>query len=202
MRKEFRIVYGVGVADVPPEYRVSECVFYRHWCEMLKRCYYSGFLREKPAYIGCTVFPEWHRFSSFKAWMESREWQGKVIDKDIMVYGNKIYSPETCIFVEPRINSFVTERKSNSPNELFGACWNKKQRKYVSSCANGKGKNIYLGSFDLEIDAHKAWAYQKIKLVVDGSLGDLDDSIAQALVSRYQSYIDRADLIGMKGCDL
>lgn len=51
---------------------------------------------------GCSVCEEWLTFSNFKRWMEQQDYEGKALDKDLLVSQNKTYSSETCVFV-PRI---------------------------------------------------------------------------------------------------
>ena len=46
--------------------------------------------------------------------MESQEWEGKQLDKDIVIPGNKVYSPDACIFVDKRINNLMTSRNSRA----------------------------------------------------------------------------------------
>ena len=108
-------VYGVGTNDAGYAIQVMEsvrgangkpkqriiwfCPFYRRWVHMLERCYSERYQEKKPTYIGCTVCEEWLRFSNFKSWMETQDWEGKHLDKDLLVEGNKIYSPDTCILV-------------------------------------------------------------------------------------------------------
>jgi hypothetical protein len=37
--------------------------------------------------------------------METKDWEGKHLDKDILIPGNKHYSPDACLFVKRHINS-------------------------------------------------------------------------------------------------
>jgi len=39
--------------------------------------------------------------------MERQDWEGKHLDKDILIPGNKIYSPDRCIFVSSLINLLI-----------------------------------------------------------------------------------------------
>lgn len=108
-----RLYCGVGINDadyiVNPGGRKMQgklmCPFYTRWCNMIKRCYDKNTLKKRKSYDGCSVCDEWLTFSNFKKWMESQEWDGKHLDKDILTMGNKIYSPETCFFVSNRINN-------------------------------------------------------------------------------------------------
>lgn len=99
-------VYGVGINDA--DYQVSKgswiCPFYKHWKNMLARCYSPAFQRNQPLYVGCTVDPRWHRFSHFKSWMETQDWEGKQLDKDRKVLGNKVYGPDTCLWLTRKEN--------------------------------------------------------------------------------------------------
>lgn len=113
--KNKRLVYGVGNNDA--DYVVEKreeigyvggkrrrklmwvCPYYQTWKDMIKRCYSTKCQEKFPTYKGCSVSADWHTFSNFKAWMEKQNWEGKQLDKDILIEGNKVYSPETCVFV-------------------------------------------------------------------------------------------------------
>ena len=110
-----RSVCGVGVNDA--DYQVRKkvngesilCVFYKTWANMLTRCYNSKFHLKNKTYIGCSVCTEWHLFSNFKSWMETQNWQGRELHKDLLIKGNKVYSPQTCAFVDSMTNSFFLD---------------------------------------------------------------------------------------------
>lgn len=81
-----------------------------------------------------------------------------MIDKDIIVRGNKIYGPETCCFVPVELNSMFT--KSNS---IRGSCpigVHKQGTKYVATLFV-KGKQKYLGIFDTPKDAFNTYKINK-----------------------------------------
>lgn len=111
MRKSNKLVAGVGVTDVDYSPVATKCPYYVTWQAMLMRCYSPRMLQKNPAYVGCSVDPSWHTFSVFKAWMKLQNWQGKQLDKDILVPGNKIYGPNTCLFVSKAINSLFNKGK-------------------------------------------------------------------------------------------
>ena len=110
-----KLVCGVGVNDanytVHPTVNGKRiwCEFYHTWNSMLQRCYSEKFLVRYPTYIGCTVCEEWKSFMNFKEWMAVQDWESKHLDKDISVTGNKIYSPETCMFVSQEVNNLLTD---------------------------------------------------------------------------------------------
>lgn len=99
----------------------TRCIFFTTWRDMLYRCYSENLRYKYPTYKDCTVCEEWHLFSNFKAWMETQDWEGNNLDKDILYPGNKIYSPETCVFVSKLVNSFLVECNSKRGGSLIGA---------------------------------------------------------------------------------
>ena len=81
---------------------------YKVWNSMLERCYSNKSLIHNPTYKDCTVCDEWLCFENFEKWYNENYYEVDDeimnLDKDILVKGNKIYSPETCCFVPKRIN--------------------------------------------------------------------------------------------------
>ena len=107
-----KLVCGVGINDlkVDSSHYARTCPFYIKWKDLLKRCYSEKFLQGSPTYRGCSVCEEWKTFSNFMAWMKTQRWKGKQLDKDILIPGNKLYSPETCVFVSPALNGLLNTR--------------------------------------------------------------------------------------------
>jgi len=97
-----RTVYGLGYLGVGKDKssnngNKTDC--YRCWKGMFDRCYNEAQLKRRPTYRGCTVAIEWHNFQNFAKWFEDNYIKGYQLDKDIKVEGNKVYGPETCMFV-------------------------------------------------------------------------------------------------------
>jgi len=119
------LVHGVGVNDSDYTTHIRKnnkliwrCPFYDKWTTMLKRCYSPKWHKRFPTYIGCSVCPEWHYFSKFRLWMENQKWEGLELDKDILVKGNQVYSPDTCCFIPKTINYLFgsgRKKKNNLP---------------------------------------------------------------------------------------
>jgi len=168
-----KLVHGFGIND--SNYNTSKvingkrvsCIMYSTWGNVIKRCYSASFRIKYPTYKDCTVCDEWLLFSSFKSWMKRQDCKGKQIDKDILHQGNKHYSPSTCIFVTPQINSLLLGSKAIRGDLQIGVSFNKEKGKYQSECKKN-GKKVHLGRFntpELAFEAYKKFKYEVIKEV-------------------------------------
>lgn len=137
-----RIVYGVGKNDA--DYSVVRkiggkrvwCPFYKTWLHMMERAYSTNFKAKRLTYKDVSVCEEWLTFSNFKAWMEQQDWEGKELDKDILVVGNKVYSPDACCFVTRVVNMFVVESKASRGIWPIGVYFHKLSQKFMARCNN------------------------------------------------------------------
>jgi len=170
-----KLVCGVGLndADYPviPMVKVDgrwkkskdRCPFYQVWQAMLNRCYNRKYQQKNPTYVGVTVCDEWLTFSNFRNWMEKQDYKGKFLDKDLLVNENKLYSCGTCIFVDRKINNFLSlPTKGNIP---LGVHYEARLRApYRAQCWDGDGKQQKLGNFSDPMAAHKIWISAKISI--------------------------------------
>lgn len=189
--------YGVGVNDIGYRPNIGSivvdgkvknlrCQIYDTWFYMIKRCYSAERQQLSPAYIGCTVSPEWHLFSNFKAWMESQDWKGKQLDKDLLVPGNTVYSPETCVFLGSEVNKLMSRGAASLGGGLIGCTKKSGISKFIAQCRNPvSGKRKHLGSFDTAEQAHEAWREFKHSLALMYADRESDPRIADALRTRY-----------------
>lgn len=200
--KPKRLTYGIGVndADYVVEKReetgyvggkrkkklVWACPYFQTWKNMLKRCYSTKFQEHNKTYVGCTISEEWHTFSNFKVWMETQDFEGLQLDKDLLVVGNKVYSPETCVFVTEMVNKFTSDRGASRGEWLVGASWHKQTKKFESNCRNPfTKKKEHLGLFTCEQAAHEAWLKRKNELAHELASIQTDPRVAEALRKRY-----------------
>lgn len=200
-----RLVYGVGINDADYVVQVKEtighvkgkrkqkivweCPYYRVWKNMLKRCYSTKYQEKQPTYKGCSVSEEWLTFSKFRSWMEQQDWEGKQLDKDLLLEGNKVYSAEACVFVTQMVNSFTTDSGATRGEWLIGVYWNKVANKFRSMCRNPFTKKLEsLGLFTCELEAHKTWLKRKLELAHELAAIQTDERVAKALIGRYVNY--------------
>ena len=163
------------------------CPFYKTWMDMLDRCYSAKFHERNPTYVGCSVAPVWLSFSAFRSWMLQQDHEGKQLDKDILVKGNKIYSPETCAFTTAKINKFMTDSGASRGEWPIGVSWSNKGGKFVAHCRNPfTGKSEHLGYFTRSSAASEAWRSRKHDHACAYANLQTDQRVAEALRSRYK----------------
>lgn len=180
------IVFGVGLNDagytVQPlvNGRREWCPFYSRWTNMLKRCYCKKFQDEYPTYIGCSVCKEWLTFSNFKKWMETQDWEGKYLDKDILDRENKVYSQDKCIFVSNHVNTLIVATDSARGSYPLGVYFYKRIGKFHAKVrVNCATQNI--GYFDDQYEAHAAWKKSKIAIIISVANEQSDKRLVSAL---------------------
>lgn len=188
-------IYGMGYIG-EGKFKVSEngkhTRVYDTWHSMLQRCYDEKRRDKNPTYINCEVCEEWLNFQNFAKWYDENyyEVEGERIhlDKDILCKGNKIYSPDNCIFVPERINTLFTKRQNDRGESCIGTSLTKNGR-YLVECnmiypKTGKSKSEYLGYYDSQEKAFEVYKYYKeknIKMVADYYKGKIPQILYDAL---------------------
>ena len=152
--------------------RANHC--YETWKGMLRRCYSDEFQKKQPAYIGCSVCEEWHNYQNFAKWYEENYYEvdgeRMELDKDILVKGNKIYSPTTCVFVSQRINKLILKRENARGETPMGVFKGEGSVSFESYCKTGGKVKVRLGSFNTSeeaFQAYKEFKEQYIKQVAE-----------------------------------
>ena len=110
------IIFGVGFRG----YGINKAfesgtvtLAYSVWQSMLSRCYNNKNKGHK-RYYDCTVCDEWHNFQNYASWYYKNYKAGYHVDKDTKIKGNRIYSPECCVFITPKENVKAATQKSHS----------------------------------------------------------------------------------------
>ena len=111
-------------------------------------------------------FYEWlHSQENFDKWLNGEYW---TLDKDILIKGNKIYSPETCCLVPRMVNSLFKKQENKKTRLPIGVQFEANRQRYIANCSNsvnGKDYNMYLGSFNNSEDAFKCYKEYKENLI-------------------------------------
>ena len=199
-----RLIYGVGINDANYVLRIYKelpktndkrnqkliwrCPFYARWVHMLERCFSNKLKTRYPTYKDVTCCEEWLTFSNFKSWMEQQDWEGKSLDKDLLVYQNKVYSPETCVFIDQRLNNFLVKCDKTRGIYPIGVSYNTDPKmvnplKYpYRAQISDRGMKVLLGLYLTPEEAHKAWQKAKIKQAQDLAVEQTDERIVQGLL--------------------
>lgn len=133
---------------------------FNYWHNMVRRCYDHKFIKRYPTYKDCEVCDEWLNFQNFAKWFEENyyeiENEKMCLDKDVLYKWNKIYSPETCVFVPEKINLLFVKRQNDRGELPIGVI--KFRNKYQAK-VNKRNKN-YVKTFD---DIEPAFNWYKIE---------------------------------------
>lgn len=152
---------------------------YSHWYRMTRRV--NG--KDYETYNDISMCDEWLCFANFEKWFDENyyelENEQMELDKDILIKRNKIYSPNTCIFVPHRINSlFIKSNKlrGNLPIgvELDKECPNRPYKSVFRAY-----KNPLLGYFSTPEEAFYRYKKEKEKYI---------KQIADEYKSKYKNF--------------
>lgn len=171
-------VAGKGILGDAENIDVKSQV-YTSWVGMVKRCYtfYDYNPRAKINYGDCSVREDFLYFPNYIAWFDKQivqpKWQ---LDKDLLVPGNKEYSPDACIFLPRALNTFLTIRKNDRGPYPLGVTIHEETGHYEAAC-NRDCKRIYLGVYKTPEAAFAAYKVEK-------------EAYAKDLAERWKDQID------------
>lgn len=90
------------------------------------------------------------------------------LDKDVLLHGNRVYSPDTCLFIPQHVNNVLVgsdKTRGDFPigvsEHIQGSCV-----RYMAGCRKRDGSN-YLGVYLTAIEAHRAWQEAKIERILE-----------------------------------
>ena len=196
-------VYGVGIVGLETtiggDGKMIES--YQTWKNMIRRCCDKKFQDKNPTYKDCSVCEEWLYYHNFKKWYNKNYYEvgneKMCLDKDILIKGNKIYSPETCIFVPKNINVLFTKSDAKRGNLPIGVCWHKRGKKYQTRCkifdiTINKSKLKFLACYNTPQEAFNAYKKAKeenIRQMADYYKEQIPKKLYNAMY-KYEVHID------------
>lgn len=178
MDNSIKLLKGFGINDA--DYKTSwredgkkkKCPFAMTWENLIARIYCEQGLRDNPSYRGCTIDSRWAYFMNFKGWMEAQNWKGRQLDKDIITPGNRIYSPENCVFIPGYVNSLFNSHGLRDKHLPLGVTYVNKTPDMVNELKNPFSARIRvfgtltrLGTYPSSSEAHRAWQVAKIDAI-------------------------------------
>ena len=171
-------IYGVGFIGVG-EYESKNDgeihPFYDAWRGALRRSYDPLFHKKFPLYKDCEVHEDWHNYQNFCEWSSAQVfYKGYKLDKDILVQGNKLYGPDTCVYLPNELNCIISNRWDDNRGLPRGvsisANPNAKKKIYVASLRRKGVSNLNLGYFDSPEEAYLVYKYEKEKYVKERAM--------------------------------
>ena len=186
-------VYGVGYLGnkKTKDENGKSLKSYETWKSMLMRCYSDEFQKKYPTYKGCCVCEEWLNYSNFKKWFNDNyyeiEGEQMALDKDILVKGNKIYSPATCVFVPQNINILFIKHDKARGKYPIGVYKPNNSNKFQAQCSifyNGKKQQKHLGYYNTieeTFDVYKQFKEADIKQMADHYKDKIPDKLYEAM---------------------
>lgn len=151
---------------------------YKKWRQMIKRCGNPKY----PTYKDCVICEDWHTFSNYEKWHNEHYVEGWHLDKDILVKGNKTYSPDTCSFVPKEINNLFIKCGNIRGDLPIGVKRGSNCKFYAQISKNVK---TYLGSYNTLEEAFQAYKVAKemwIKEVANKYKDKLEPRVYNALM--------------------
>lgn len=158
-------VYGVGYIG-EGEYLAKEnrenTSAYAAWHGIMQRCYDPKMQAKSPTYKGCTVDPEWHNFQVFAEWFYGQKHYkaGFEVDKDLLVEGNKVYSPSSCCLVPKDLNVLFNYSLAAKGVAPTGVNYQPNINMFQARISIN-GERVYLGVFKCPYEAEAV--YKKAK---------------------------------------
>ena len=195
-------VYGVGIIGIkyPRSFNGKNTREYDLWKNMLRRSFSEKEKNRAPYYKEVTCCEEWFLFENFYEWVHSQDnfdkWiNGKrwAVDKDIIVKGNKLYSPELCCLVPQNVNCLLLKRNALRGDLPLGVT--RIGNEFEATCNNPfTGKTEHLGKFETPEEAFHAYKlcrenYIKQVAEIEYNNGNIIKPCYEALVN-YSISID------------
>jgi len=111
--------------------------------------------------------------------MKAQDWEGKQLDKDFL--GNKLYSPETCCFVPPWLNSLFVDCGRTRGEYPIGVSRN---RSKFEARIRINGKQKYIGHFSTPEEAHSVYLRAKKQHVYNLMNDYTDQRVKEAVMNK------------------
>lgn len=185
------LIKGFGINDEPEGGASASkpmSPYYSRWKGIIGRCYGKEAVR-RPGYDGCKISDDWRSFMSFKTWMQQQPWQGNHLDKDILRPWEKLYCPETSVFVPVYINTLMNDCAAVRGDLPVGVTRNARGLPFAARIRLSGSKRVGLGVYETAEEAHQAWARAKagvIRQAVDQyrTTDRFDERVCTALLDR------------------
>ena len=178
----------IGVGDFKPSVNRVKSKEYKIWCAMIERCYGKNSTLKLRGYES-TMCEEWHNFQNFAKWYSENYYEvgeeKMCVDKDILIKGNTIYSPQTCCIVPNSINCLMMGSDSVRGEYPIGVSF-REGHGYYARCNDGHNNTIMIGVYADPYSAFLAYKEYKentIKQIATSLKEQLPYNVVEALMN-------------------
>lgn len=132
-----KTVFGIGfLGKYYGKINMHKEKSYGIWRNILYRCYIQT-NRRYNTYKDCSICDDWFNYSNFKDWYDNNFYQVEneymELDKDILIKGNKIYSPSTCCFVPSKLNALLYRRQNKRGKYPLGVTKHGRRKRFTAT---------------------------------------------------------------------
>lgn len=133
------------------------------------------------------VCKEWQNFDVFKAWSIQQKWVDKILTNHLINPHARLYSPETSLWVEPKVLGFLIHHKPKGLYPLGVTLRrNRNPKSFLARCGNPfTNETEYLGIFPTPELAHEAWRKRRHELAIQLAETQTNPQIIRMLQSKY-----------------
>jgi hypothetical protein len=184
----YPILYDFGFVGIGKHFAsdgIKPTKKYAIWAEMLRRVKSHKYHEKHPAYIGTAVYKIWGNFQIFGDWFDDNWIDGFVLDKDIIVKGNRAYHPLRCCFVPQEINNLFVKKKKKENNLPIGVIHGRNGM-YHGKFNVSSDKTIYSASTPSTEEAfqfYKENKERKICILAEKWKGKISENVYNAMLS-------------------
>ena len=155
-----RSVYNIGymgAGEFKASFKGKATKSYKVWMAMMYRIYSKKHLKRRPTYKNVAVAEKWHNFQNFAKWFEENYVEGWHLDKDLLSGEQKMYSPETCVFIPQELNSFLANNHVNNTSGETGVCYDKSKKQWLAQISSKR----FLGRFATKQEAANCYKRER-----------------------------------------
>lgn len=163
------------------------------WNAMHMRCKSGNEGTANSTYKGCSISDSFKDFQFFAGWCQNQAGYGNKtekgrnwdLDKDILVKGNKVYSPEICVFIPLEINTSILNRLKSRGDCPIGVHWAKDKSIFAAQINDG-GSKKHLGYFKSCEEAFYTYKNAKeaqLKRLAEKYKSSVDERVIHALLN-------------------
>lgn len=175
-----KLILGIGIKDdlYPATHNTREYIL---WKNMLNRCYGRS---KYVTYKECSVSEHFLLYSNFYVWCNAQTGfnePGFELDKDLLCRGNKIYSPDLCVFIPTILNTVLNKCSASRGTLPVGVTLS--HGKFQAQIRI-RGDRVHLGVFSTAEEA-----FNRYKLVKENYIQTLAEEYRHTIDSRaYEDY--------------